>query len=644
MKKTIKPDTQISEDKLQILLSRKRAAYHVDKEARKRWKKILQVLDFKHDVLVDGTTKTTQVKYPLLWTAYDNYLSLLSTSDPQINITAEGKEDFVKEAFWKGVLEYKKRKIRVDDTREEFIQSFLTCGKAVYKIGQDILIETVEETVKSGENSETVMTRNVDVPTRNKSFVEVIDPRKFWISPESRYKGPLLETEIPYVIEEMVKRPDEVEQRYDVKLDKDELEIIDPFDEMDEDGKSVTKSYTEDTSDDIKRVRMYAYYGIWELNGKLIDNAEVLFTKKRILKQSNFNDKYKMKKKPYIMALNFRRFFRPDARGALDAVIGLDEEYNEHQNKVRTILRRMASPKWAKLTGTKIDEDALLHPDIGVIVEESQPNAFRPLAVNLQGLGDLMSKTSSVETLFQLSTGIVYGSSAIKEAGTATGQSIVEKGADIKMGRMTHLIERAIEERDIMLLQLEQEFSGQTPIDIRISGADIVRKIQDKKKLFSIETQMYQQTAQAEMEGMMQSGEGQDPQMIQEQYMSQNPPPVDEYDRFQISSDGQSISTSYTAEDIEGEFELKVLSQSSNKVNRSVKSQQYLGALDRSVNDPTISRAELWRRFFSIENESDIDSLVTDQAPMQPQGVPAGENESKNPTEASIQRGANQVV
>lgn len=586
-----KSDREIDKDRHSTLLTRLSVAQEFDKQSRDRLKKILKVLDGKREVIVGGDTKTVNIKYPLLWIAYDNYLSNLTATEPQVVIQSEGREDAVKQAFWKGVLDYKKRKIRVDDSKDEFVQSFITSGKAVFKAGRDVAVETVEEEVRSGENSETVMKRNVDVVSRNESFIEVVDPRRFWMSPETRYKSPLLGEECPYVIEEMIKSPDYIESKYNVKLDEDELEIIDPNEDVD-DGKKTTTMVKD--VDDIKRVRFYAYYGVWKLKGKNITNAEVLFTKKRILKESNFDDKYEFKKKPYVVGLNYRKFFTPEALGCLDAALDLDQEYNENMNRIRTYVRRMVNPKWAKVKGTEVDEDALLHPDTGVVVEESQVNAIRPLTPPSIG-GDIVNQTKDVETLFQLLTGIIYGSTAVKEAGTATGQSIVEKGADVKFGRMVRVLERCIEERDIMLLQLEQQFAPKEGTDIRITGSEMVQLISNKKKLFKERMRIW------ETERQMAQNAGQP---------FDEAPPVDEYEKFQLSDDGRAVITNYSPEDIEGEFELRVISQSSNRLNRAVKSNQYQDALKNSNNDPTIQRPELWRRFFAINNEDNVDDIV----------------------------------
>ena len=324
-------------------------------------------------------------------------LSRLTSTPPQMIIEADGKEDLVKKIFWKGVLEYRKRKMHVDDQKEAFVDSFITSGMGVYKVGRTVQSQKGIKQVK-GEDGKIIADQEVEAITENKSFVENIDPRKFWLSPETKYTSPVLGVECPYCIEEMIKTPEYIETTYGVTVSEEEKELIAADDG--EGGNVGKSSIPGEKTDDLKKVRLYAYYGVWKIKGKTITNAEVLFTSKKILKQRELPYKWG-EKKPYIVSLNFVKFFKPVARGSLDALLDLDQEFNENMNKRRTYVRRMVNPKWAKLKGTKVDEDALLDPDVGVVVDESQPNAVRSLTP--QPLGqELFTPTTAIEQLFYL--------------------------------------------------------------------------------------------------------------------------------------------------------------------------------------------------------------------------------------------------
>lgn len=605
---------------LNVLKTRLSFAKNAEKKRRDQWKKVLKVLDFKREVVTTSSTTTTSIKYPLLWSAYDNYISTLSTSPPQIVIDAEGKEDFVKKVYWRGVLEYVKRKILVEDLEEQFIQSLIVAGKAVWKVCRSV------ETVKSKEEVTDLDGKKVgdiekEAVTKNTSVVENVDPRRVHISPETKYKGPVLGDECPYIIEEMIKTPEYIEEHYGVKVEKDEEETIDDDEFMGDEVKNKVTDYED--KDDMKRVRFFAYYGVWKIKGKYEKNAEVLFTKKRIVKERKYP--YAHGNKPYIYALNFKDFFKSTARGSLDAVMDLDQEYNENMNRIRTYIRRMVNPKWAKLKGTVIDEAALLDPDIGNVVDESQPNSFRPVTPP-QLDPAVFEKATSVETLFQLLTGIVYGSSAIKNAGTATGQNIVSQGADVKLGRIARIYERACEERDKMLLQLEQEYAPQEGTDIRITGADVVQQIKNKKILHKEAMRLWSEEQMMQTQQLDEMG-----QPIQQQPAAEpTPPPIDEYDKFEIAEDGKSVITRYTRDDIQGLFELKVISQSSNRANRAVQATQIKELLPQTVNEPEIRKA-LWRRLavnYGWDEVTDAveNSQVVPQLPVAPMaGAQGGE-------------------
>ncbi len=606
--KSSSDEPEVKKDELQILKGRLSVAQAFEKEHRTRfWKRVITALDFRSEVVVTGGTSVRNIKYPLLWSAYDNYISELNASPSQIVVDAAGKEDSVKQAYWKGILDNAKRKLHVEDLREEFVQSFVSVGKAIYKVGRSVKTEKVKNEAVDGKGKKIVGEEH-EVVTENKTFVDVVDPRRFWVSPETHYHGPVLDEDCPYCLEEMIKGKEQIEAMYGIKVRKDELELISP-DELTADEKKEIKDLDEKT-DDLKRVRLYAYYGIWEINGKVDFNAEVLFTKKRIIRARHFP--YDHGKKPYVYLLNFKKFFKPLANGCLDAVVDLDQEYNEHMNLIRTILRRMGHPKWAKLKGTQIDEGALLDPDVGVVVEESTPNAFRPLE-GPKPEPALLEKASNVEQMFQLLTGIIYGPTALKNIGTATGQNMVENGNDVKVGRMAHLLERADEELNTMILQLEQQYAPSDGVDVKITGSDIVQMIKTKKKLYEVTKQAYEKTHQSGSNGQITSQEG-------------DTPPVDEYKNFQISSDGKKVFTHYSPEEIKGEFELSVVSQSSNRSNRMVKSRQTIDSLKESVGDQFVNRQELWRRKFQLDGWDDPDNLVQSApaAPTQPVPVAPG--------------------
>lgn len=627
-------DDEVQKGRLDVLKARLDVAMAFEEKHRTLTRSIIKILDGLRDVLVGADTVTQKIKYPLLWLAYDNYLSELSQSAPQIVIEAEGKEDAVKKAYWKGILNYKKRILHVDDLREQFIDSLLVSGKGVYKVGRTVETEQKENPVTNA-TGDTVMKQKVEVIVKNESFVEVGNPNKIYISPETLYKSPVLGEECPYIIEEMIKTPEYIKETYDVDCEDSEKEFIAPDEEEKEKN---TPTYTHEAQADMKRVRVYAYYGIWNYNGKLEKNCEVLFTNKRILKERVFPYEWG-NKKPYIYSFAFKKFFKPKGKAPLEPVMDLDKEYNEHMNRIRTILRRLANPKWEKLKGTKVDEAALLDADVGNLVEVSQLGAVKPIEMPKVD-PQLFQKSESVEQLFQLMTGIVYGTSAIRNIGTATGQNAVDKGADIKMARLSRVVERAEEERDIMLLQLEQQYAPQDGMDIRITGADIVEMIKNKKFLYKTKLQLWEQNQK--MLQMQASQTGAD--------FTPEPPPVDEYDKFQISDDGRSIYTSYTRDDIQGQFELNVISQSSNRSNKAVQAQQTINSLNSTQPTETGIRAGLWRRLFSAYGWDELIDSV-DTATQTPGVVYPGQQpgmNTANPNEqamaSSVNRQANKVV
>lgn len=622
----------------QNLLDRLTAAREFEKKERQQWKRVIKAVELERDVIVGGDSVAQKIKYPLVYGAYDNYQSSLMAAPPQVVVSADDRNDFVKTVYWRGIQDYQRRKLRIDDLRYEFIQSFIVSGKGVYKVGRKTGVGMIEKEA-TDDAGKTLVKAQEEVVTENKSFVVVVDPRRVWVSPETRYTGPILGEECPYIIEEMIKTPEYLREKYDIKeFEPEELECITINEDVDD--KDAAKDAFKD-KDDFKRVRVYHYFGDYMKDGKKYTNYECLFTNKRKIDGTEREMPYAHKKKPYIYVLNHRKFFQAKAMGALDAVMDLDQEYNEHMNRIRTYIRRMVNPKWAKKKGTKIDESALIDPDIGLIVTESEPNAFRPVSPP-QIDAAVFEKATATEQLFQFLTSITYGKTALQQVGTATGQEIAQQGADVKIARMSRLLERGHEELYTMLLQLEQEFA-QDGTSVKIISPDIVEMIRNKKKLYELQMKAFQNNQMAIQAGTV------DP--ISGQPITPMDPPVNEYENFEISPDGKTVYATYGKDEVAGEFELYIVSQSSNRNNQAVRSQQVLKALELSATDPVINRAELWRLWFQLNGESDTDRLINSQ-PALPQPVapvPAmGGNESMNPTNQAlnngIRNGANRVV
>lgn len=627
--KTIEPE---ADARLNILTSRMEVAKEFEKKERELWKTVSKAVELEREIEAQGSSTSQRIKYPLVWGAYDHYLSTLTSTPPQVVVTSDDSDDFVKTLYWRGILDKTERDIKLEDIKVEFVQSFVVTGKAVYKVGRHVETEVGEDKVehKTVDGKKLSLKRQVEEITVNESFVDVIDPRRVWVSPDTRYKGPILGPECPYVVEEMIKLPDYIEKKYGVELTDEEKETISIHEDVDTDTE-INKSLRE--KDDFKRVRVYAYHGLWQLkgekkdgeeqsDGKFIDNAEVYFTKKRILYEAPC--RYAHNKKPYIYALNHRKFFKAKAMGVLDSVLDLDQEYNEHMNRIRTYIRRMVNPKWAKLMGKEVDEEALLDPDVGVVVEESEPNAFR--AIDIPKLdAAIFEKATATEQLFQFLTTITYGQTALKDQGTATGQQIAEKGSDTKIGRMIRIMERSHEELLTMLLQLEQEFANPDGTNLKIVGADVIQKIKDKKKLYQIQLEQFTNQQAQLQSGQLTLGPNNvimSPQTGEPMGMMAEPP-VDDYENFIISDDGRTVYTRYTPEEIKGMFELYVVSQSSNRDGRSVRSAQVLKALELSAADTFVNRPELWRLWFNLNGERETDRLVS-LAPQLPTMAPGG--------------------
>ena len=605
--KTYKPKTEPKKDEekgkttsLEVLKSRLSCSQAFEKNERNQWKRVVKCIELERDVIVGSDTVVQKIKYPLLFGAYDNFQSVLTSTPPQVVITSDDNNDFIKTVFWRGIIDQQKRKLFLDDLKYEFVQSFIITGKAVYKVGRQTETGEIEKEVK-GEDGKVIVSAKSEVVTKNKSFVTVVDPRRVWVSPETRYTGPVLGEECPYIIEEMIKTPEYLEEKYDIKIEDDEKEYVSSDDY---EGEEKIES-NDETEDDLKRVRLYAYYGVYQKDGKYFTNYECLFTKKKIIKDRELP--YDHAKKPYIYLLNFRKFFKAKAMGALDSVLDLDQEYNEHMNRIRTYIRRMVNPKWAKTKGTKIDEAALLDPDVGLIVNESTPNAFRPLTPP-QLDSSIFEKASAVENLFQFLSSVTYGQSALKQVGTATGQEIASQGADTKTPRMVRLLERGQEELLTMLLQLEQQYASTDGTPVKIVGSDIVEMIRNKKKLFQVQMDLYNRSQQPQVDA--------NGQTIPVQPMDM---PVDDYENFSISPDGRTVYTTYTRDEIKNGFELYIVSQSSNRNQKAVQQAQTLKALELSGADATVNRAELWRTYFQNGGENNPDRLINgNPQPQQP--------------------------
>jgi hypothetical protein len=357
---TTKPDNDLLELlNIRLSLSNKFAKNWQDDV--KKWQK-----DYNIQTIKDAKFENldNQMQIPYIFSTIESGTSNIFEKFPQIIMTQRGKEDREFTEFAESIWDYLKEKLNLEEKCEDAGMSFLTDGQSTTKYGWDLELTEIQEPM-TDETGQPVMgadgqpmTEPVNVPTKNLPFVQIHEFNTVLFSPESKFVLDDVDNLIPYVICVKTLTKDQAEEDYEIKVEDEELETIN-LDEIEKTGELTKEENSKDLSTDLKRVKVYEYYGILPKdyldkkdNYKAKNNYYQVFTKKRLIKEP-----VQIKKKPllnlghYGLPNRFWRFGEPKVLRELEQDVSLG------RSRIMDLRDRQGT-KVGVPQGTEFDEES----------------------------------------------------------------------------------------------------------------------------------------------------------------------------------------------------------------------------------------------------------------------------------------------
>ncbi len=484
---------KVNDDFLQILKTRLGLAERFSGRRNENVKKWIK--DYKLETILEAGIEglSNKIQIPYIFSTVESGLPTIFERMPQIIMTQRGKMDREFTNFASKIWDYLVSKLGLEEEIENIGTNFKLLGMGVAKYGWEVKKRNtiVEEQVPINETESQTIQKMYPVPIKNQPFVKEMKYNSIYFSPESVFKMDDEDNEIPYIICRYVKTKEAVEQEYGIKVDDDELEMLN-LSEIDPDlaSEDLAKEFRES---DLKRIVLYEYYGLlpqefagkdWEAD----QNYYLVFNKHRIYKQPEPIDK-----KPFLLLGNYG--LSTDFWKFGDAKVLRELEHDISLGRSRMMdIRDKYGTKIAIPEGTTVDEAALKRPADFTIMRFSgnqMPVYVTPppipeaiMIATDQSRSDIQMAAAQLD----ISRGGIQ--SAVK---TATGQTIYAQAAEKRLNRQKKKIAMFIKALARNLLSLcgenwdEEELSKITDIPLdEIKQAGFLEKMKNIGTLYDI--------------------------------------------------------------------------------------------------------------------------------------------------------------
>jgi len=485
------------EELLSDLKSRLGLAERFSRERNKLVKKWIK--DYKLETIQEASIVdlSNKIHIPYIFSTIESGLPTIFERIPTIILTQRGKMDREFTEFASKIWNYLNEKLRLEEEIENVGTMFKLIGMGQLKYGWEIKTTTVtqeEQTfiqTEEGTIPQTVY-NEYQVPVKNLPFVKSVNYSSIFYSPESVFTTDDEENEIPYIICRYVKTQEEIEQQYEVKLNDEDLELLN-LQEISPElaNDSILKEFSEG---DLKRGVIYEYYGL--LSKKLTDDPDweadknyyLVYNKNKILKKPEA-----MFKKPFLLIGNYgipTEFWK---FGEAKVLRELEQDVSLGRSRMMDI-RDKYGTKVAIPEGTQVDEAALKRPADFTIMRFSgnqipvyvtPPPIPEALLIALE-----QSRTDLQMASAQLDISRGGQQSTVK---TATGQTIFAQAAEKRLNRQKKKIGNLIKALARNLLQLcgenwdEEELVKITDIPIEeIQQKSYLEKLKKVGSLYDI--------------------------------------------------------------------------------------------------------------------------------------------------------------
>jgi hypothetical protein len=309
------------------------------------------------------------------------------------------------------------------------------------------------------------------VPVKDQPQAKTENPFKIFFSPETEFGVSLSSANCPYYFKEHSMAKEEIKSRFGKEVDPTDImhtnitEVDDQLDEMKND---------ENTKDDIKRAKVYEYYGIlpeemakglegggWEYDKEY----HLFFTSNEIL----LSEECQYPSYPLRILGNYGLITRFFKFGEAKHLMNLVREQEQYRTQILKHARKLANPKPMVPNMADVDESAFTDPNVGRMVKyQAGPNGEKPEYMQAPALGrEVIEGLQMVKQDIEENSGSfnLAGGTGSSQVKTPRGIQVFSEASDRNTRRKRKKIARFIRELIIQQLKLCSQYL--TPDDPR---------------------------------------------------------------------------------------------------------------------------------------------------------------------------------
>lgn len=392
--------------------------------------------------------------YPLIFVNHEAMMASMFDRVPDLIFNGKGKDDEEKKNKVVGAYNYLRDKLSLEWFLNDSAWWFILAGMATAQAGYKQVTKDVPLLDEMGQPVIDQMTGKPQMRTvleYDDPTIETSDPLKIFFSPESQYTVDF--SKVPYYFIEDLMDPNEVKRIYKTKVEPDATIDI--------------KTDKKSESADLQRVKVKMYYGtIPEENKGEVEGWD--FDKKYLVVMTE--NKILHKEATQNLCRGLRLHGVPNEFFGFGIAKLLRASQNEKSTRRSQQIRYadvMSMPKIAQDETTKVDENALVDPRVGIVVtySDKKPEYMSPPTMP----ETLILAEQHVDSDAQQISGLLDLSTGAQQTMTdkATGQQIFADAAEKRVRAARRKLIEYYKQCVIMLLKLAQEnWSGEKVVSI----------------------------------------------------------------------------------------------------------------------------------------------------------------------------------
>lgn len=493
-KESTEETTPINSDRLSLLKYRLELAKKFAKKPHKAYKALLDEYEISDTTELDEVRDKVRIGYVFRKT--ESEVPALFDDQPELFFKGKNPQIAEIEPVINSTYDWLWDTQNLEETIEDLAVYFELFGMAIVKspwvtktkkIQQESTQPVFDEMgqpiidPQTGEQMMQTTIEELEVPLIDQPYARVVNPFKWFPSPEIKFAPTLDSEHCPYEFEEMSMTKEEIKAKFGKDVESNETMHIE--DDIEKD--TTLDQSTEVIKDDMKRCTVYEYYGtlpedlakgITNKDGQLVEWAydkeyHIWLTKNEELLVEECPYEYK----PtfviglYGMAHKFWKF------GDAKHLMPLIQELEIYRSHILEHTRKMANPKPLIPNLANVDEKAFRNPIVGKPVKYDgtvAPSYLSPsqLGAEVQ-IGVEQARTDLEKTApsFDLSGG--GGQSSVR---TPRGIQAFSEASDRGTRRKRKKIARFI--RQLIIFQFKQLSQNWTPQDektIDVMGEEV---------------------------------------------------------------------------------------------------------------------------------------------------------------------------